>query len=148
MSNATQTVELELREYAKAHAGSRAGRTIGALRRTDRDRLPQFWDGSAVVDRQAIQNLYDGDEEKTVFFAVERFHELRAAIGFVMVEGYGPMSAAWLVVNGAAVIDVARNGRDLTGLLGLELRTVEASLWTPTNRAEVANVRGVAGFTV
>lgn len=136
MSNATQTVELELREYAKTQAGTRVGRTIGALLRTDRDRLT-YWDGSAAVQHLVVQGTYSGDEELCVMFAVDRYLHMRACIGFVMVADYGPMSGAWLTLNGS-VIDPAGKGRDALGYYGVELKRTEAALWTPAQRHAVA----------
>jgi hypothetical protein len=147
MDNATSTtVETELREFAESRAMSSIGQTITALLRTDRNRL-KFWPASAAVAAPAVQKLYAGDEEQTVFFAVERYHEMRAGLGFVMDSDKGPTPGAWLVVNGDAVIDPAGNVRTAAGYFGVELTMVEASRWTPTQRSEVGR-RGVSGLAL
>jgi hypothetical protein len=146
MSNSNATVETELREFAASRAMSSVGQTITALLRTDRDRL-KFWPGSAAVASPAIQKLYADDGEQVVFSAVERYHEMRAGLGFVMDADNGPSPGAWLVVNGGAVIDPAGNVRTASGFFGVELAMVEASRWTPTQRSEVGR-RGVSGLAL
>jgi hypothetical protein len=145
MTTATETVEQELREYAKTQGGTRIAKTIAALRRSDRDRVPQFWPGSAAVQHVGVWNAYKGDEELTAMFSAEKYAAMRAVLGWVAIDGYPMQAGAWLVLNGS-VVDPAGAGRDCLGFLGLELRAVEAARWTPTNRAEVANTREVGGF--
>jgi hypothetical protein len=145
MSDSSATVEQELIDYASSRANSRLGQTIGALLRSDRDRL-QFWDGSSTVQHFAVQSAYNGDEELTVMYAAERYANMRACIGYVMVEGHGPIPGAWLTLNGS-VIDPAGKGRDALGFFGVELGHVERSNWTPTQRHAVAE-RGVSRLAV
>jgi hypothetical protein len=145
MANTTSTVETELREFAESRSLSRVGKTIAALMRSDSARL-QFWDGSSTVQHVAVQNTYNGDEETCVFYAAERYAAMRACVGYVAIEGHPIQSGAWLTLNGA-VIDPAGAGRDCAGFLGVELGTVEASLWTPTQRHAVAESR-VSGFAL
>lgn len=145
MANTNENVEAALRNYAATQGSTRVGGTIAALLRTDRDRLT-YWPGPSVQNL-TVQGNYQGDEEMTVFYAAEKYASMRAAIGWVAIDGFPSQSGAWLVVNGGAVIDPAGAGRDALGFLGVELGMVEASRWTPTQRGEVA-VRGVAGFAL
>jgi hypothetical protein len=71
---------------------------------------------------------------------------MRACIGFVVVAEYGPMSGAWLTLNGS-VIDPAGKGRDALGFFGVELKRTEAALWTSTQRHAVAE-GGVSSLAV
>src|ERR1700743_1347003 len=145
-------VEQELREYAKEQGGSAVGMTIGGLLRTDRDRL-RYWSGRSILQNLAVQKTFDGDEERCVIEAAERFSELRPAIGFLLAEsvdvdcGYYFQSGAWLVVHGGAVSAPAGNRRSVAGLLGVELTATEAARWTPTHRHEVAR-RGVLSLAL
>jgi hypothetical protein len=145
MSDSSATVEQQLIDYAATQASSRLGRTIGALLRSDRDRL-QFWDGSSTVQHFAVQSAYNGDEELTVMYAAERYVNMRACIGFVAIDGYPTQAGAWLTLNDS-VIDPAGRGRDALGFYGVQLKATEAALWTPTHRDQVA-VRGVHGLAV
>jgi len=134
MSDAVKT---ELMEYAKSQAGTRLGRTLGALTRSDRDRLT-YWSGSLVVPHAVIERMdIPGSDEAVVISAAGRFAELRACIGFVVCENAQPTASAWLVLNGA-VIDPARSRRTLLGCYGVELRASEAANWTPTQPSAVA----------
>jgi hypothetical protein len=145
MTDLSPSVEQQLIDYASSRAHSRVGRTIGALLRSDRDRL-QFWDGGSAVQHLAVQGTYSGDEELCVMFAAERYANMRACIGYVMVDGYGPMPGAWLTLNGS-VIDPAGKGRNALGFYGVELGHVERANWTPTQRHAVAE-RGVSRLAV
>lgn len=130
-------VKIELVEYAKSQAGTRLGRTIAALTRSDKDRI-EFWPGSAVFPHATVERMDEpGDLEAVVIAAAGRFGELRAAIGFVMCEDAQPTASAWLVLNGV-VIDPARNRRALLGCYGVELRESERSNWTPSQPSAVA----------
>jgi hypothetical protein len=143
MSADAATIKAQLKDYALSQSGTRVGRTLGGLLKSDRDRL-EFWPGSAVLRHRAVEGLYSGDDEATAIFAAERYAEMRAAIGFLLVEGDGPRAGAWMVLN-AAVIDPA--GRDALGFYGIALRHTERALWTPTQRSAVAE-RGVAALAV
>jgi hypothetical protein len=129
-------VKHQLTAYAQAQAGSRIGRTLAALTRSDRDRL-NFWAGPAVAHHTVEGMDRPGDEEAAAIAAAGRFGELRAAIGFVLCEGSQPTMSAWVDLNGA-LIDPARSRRTLLGCLGVALRHTERSNWTPTQRHRVA----------
>lgn len=146
MANATETtVERDLRDFAKSQSGTRVSRTIAALRRSDRDRVPKFWPASAAVQHVGVQGSYQGDEELCVFTAAGKYQAMRAVLGWVWVEDFGPMAGAWLTLR-ECVVDPAGAGRDVLGFYGFELRMVEAARWTTRQRIEVANTREVGGF--
>jgi hypothetical protein len=145
MSDSSATVEQQLKDYAISQAGSRVGRTIGDLLKSDRDRI-QFWPGSSAVQHVGVQGAYAGDEELTTMFAAEKYANMRAAIGYVAIEGYPSQAGAWLVLRDC-VIDPAGAGRTCLGFLGVELKRTEAALWTPSQRGAVAE-RGVHGLAV
>jgi hypothetical protein len=130
-------VKTQLTEYARSQAGTRIGRTLGALTRSDRDRL-DFWTGPAVAHGLVEAMDRPGQEEGVVIAATARFGELRAAIGFVLSEGVPATTGAWLVLNGGAIIDPARSRRTLLGCLGVALTPGEVARWTPSQPSRVA----------
>jgi len=131
-------VKNQLSRYARTQAGTRLGRTLGALTRSDKDRL-DYWSGSAVFPHTTVERMdIPGSDERVVIAAAERFAEMRAAIGFLLVEDADrPQAGAWLVLNGA-VIDPARNRRTALGFLGVALAPGEVARWTPTQPSAVA----------
>jgi hypothetical protein len=136
-------VKSQLTEFARRQAGTRLGRTLGELSRSDHDRVT-FWPGSAVVAHYAAERLDDpGNDEAVCIFAAERFALMRAAIGYVLHEDSDPQAGSWLVLNDAVVYP-PRQRRYPVGFLGIALRPTEAALWTPTQPGSVAR-RGVSG---
>lgn len=126
-------VQAALRRHFAREVHTPRGIALGALIRSDRDRL-QFWDGCLVVGDPYIERKFvDGETERVVIEAAQSDPTLRAAIGYVVTPGHRPEEAAWLIRDGKLIDPARRIRRDnrAQGYLGVELRDTEAANWTP-----------------
>ncbi|HEX4669234.1 MAG TPA: hypothetical protein VH275_04585 [Solirubrobacterales bacterium] len=127
------------RHFAREVAAPR-GVALGALIRSDRDRL-QFWDGCQVVgDTHVERKFVVGESERVVIEAAKLDPTLSAVLGYVVTPKHRPEEAAWLIRDGKVIDPARRIRRDnrAQGYLGVQLRATEVVNWTPTHPLAVA----------
>lgn len=134
-------VQAALSRHFAREVHSPLGIALGALIRSDRERL-QFFDPMLITRNSLIERKYvDGEAERVVIETAQNDPTLRACLGYVSFAKRRPEEFAWLLTEDGEVIDPAwSQHRHLTvqGFYGVALRNIECANWLPGQRHAVA----------